>query len=49
MREDDKYFLECLPDTLAEALDIIEAAPKEEIPRLELIKEYAKAVYEACN
>lgn len=48
----DEYFLECLPDTLAEALDIISAVPKEEkdqIPRIKEIAEYAAALAEICR
>jgi hypothetical protein len=49
MNFDDKYMLECLPDYLAEAIDIILAAPREEIPRIDLIEEYSKALYETIK
>ena len=48
MDENDLYFLECLPDTLAEALEVIRSIPKEKIPRRDLIAEYALEVAKEC-
>ena len=48
----DMYLLECLPDTLAEAYDIIAAIPeadRKEDPQIQKIVDLAASLIELCR